>query len=77
MKRGGEGVDYIRKTVDKADVLETLRVLEARAERLTRLGVMSHAEGMREVIDMVEHRLGLLEAHPSRGWASVTDGGRF
>lgn len=89
MKRGGDGIDYVRKTVDKADILQTLRVLEARAERLTRRSadawtrsrcdeLVAHADGLREAIDMVEHRLGLLEAHPSRGWANAyDDGGRF
>jgi len=88
MKRGGDGIDYVRKTVDKADILQTLRVLEARAERLVRRAddawtrsrsdeLHAHAAGLRAAIDMVEHRLGLLEAHPSRGWENVTGGGRY
>ncbi len=35
MKRGGDGVDYIRKTVDKSAVVLVLTSLEAKAERYT------------------------------------------
>jgi len=88
MKRGGVGVDYVRKTVDKYDIIKTLEILEARAERLTirsenalsHLSALEHlasAASLREAVDLLEHRLGLLEAHPSRGWVNVTGGGRF
>ncbi len=71
MKRGGAGVDYIRKTVDKSVIIACLTRLEAFAltfDEPSGLHSRDAGRGMRVVIDSLESELNLLEGHPSRGW---------
>ena len=71
MKRGGEGPEYIRKTVDKTDIMVALWVLEKRASHIAGSvdpNQRGRCGGLRSAIDYLETRLNLLEGHPSRGW---------
>lgn len=83
MKRGGEGPEYIRKTVDKAVIVAALSALEAKAERYVKAAdretlygydsgrgsvLNARARALRYAVDHLERDLYLLEGHPSRGW---------
>tara|TARA_Y100000310_G_scaffold145364_1_gene144697 strand:- start:72 stop:287 length:216 start_codon:yes stop_codon:yes gene_type:complete len=69
MKRGGEGVDYIRKTVNKWSVVQALTDLQKHAEVLDSTpGCGEQADGICYAVDTLADVLDLFEGHPTHGW---------